>query len=123
MNIELRDGFPLRRPDLVEERLQQGPVWRFFVIGDNRLLLLVLPLLPAVDFHLLNQLRIMIGHRDSQPLPAGGRLDPVAVLPFILLLLNRVEEDEDIGTVDFVKVTEPRKILGLMDGNDHFLSS
>jgi len=55
--LSLRDGFPLPCPDFFEERLQHRPVRRFFVIGDNRLLLLVLPLLPAVDFHLLNQLR------------------------------------------------------------------
>ena len=107
MDIELRDGFPLPCPDFFEERLQHRPVRRFFVIGDNRLLLLVLPLLPAVDFHLLNQLRIMISHRNSQPLPSVGRLDPVSVLPFILLELDRVQQNKDIGPVDLFEVTQP----------------
>ncbi len=61
----------------------------------------------------------MIRHRNGQPLPAVRRFDPVAVLPFILLVLNRAQQHKDIGPVDLIEIAEPWQILRLMNGENH----
>jgi hypothetical protein len=36
-------------------------------------------------------------------------------LKFIFLVLNRIQQTEDITAVQFVKISQPRKILWLVD--------
>ncbi len=69
----------------------------------------MLPALLSVDSDLTDQLGKSVLDGNGETLGALGRLDPVAVLPFVLFELDIVKENEGIGAVDFVKVTEPGK--------------
>jgi len=112
MDIELRDGFPLPCPDFFEEAAPASASEALFCNWRQSPASACAALLPAVDFHLLNQLRIMISHRNSQPLPSVGRLDPVSVLPFILLELDRVQQNKDIGPVESFRSNPARVNIG-----------
>src|SRR5262249_47573328 len=46
-------------------------------------------------------------------------LDPIAILPAVLLELHGVEEDEEIGFGPLGQVAEPRQGVRLMDGDLH----
>src|SRR5919201_2073054 len=58
-------------------------------------------------------------HRDREPPGAVRRLDAIAVLPAVLLVLNGIEEDEEIRGRPFREIAEPRQILRLVDGDSH----
>ncbi len=73
----------------------------------------------AVDAHLANPLGKPVGHRNGHPLPALGRFDPVAVLPFVLLVLNVIEDQKHVGALDLVQIPQPGKVLGLVGREDH----
>jgi hypothetical protein len=62
-------------------------------------------------------------HGNSQPLPALDSLYTVAVLPIVFLILNIIQKTKHIRPADFVKITKPGKILGLMDCDNQFNSS
>src|SRR5260370_1012623 len=57
------------------------------------------------------------GHR--QPLRSRARLDPVPVLPAVLRVLHRVEEDEPVRGGPLGDVAEPRQIVRLVDRDLH----
>jgi len=47
-------------------------------------------------------------------------LNPVSVLPLILLELNIIKENKDICPFNLIEITKPRQILRLMHRNYHF---
>ena len=80
----------------------------------------MLPLVPVIDFHFTDQLRILVRDGNRQPLPALSGLDLVAVLLFILLELDVVQKNKKISPVNLIEISEPGQILRLVNGYDHF---
>src|SRR5439155_1540959 len=58
-------------------------------------------------------------YRHGQPARAARRLDAVPVLPAVLLVLDRVEEDEAVGGGPLGEVPEPRQVVRLVDRDLH----
>ncbi len=109
------------------ERFQQGQVSleiRRFVVGNSQGLEMILrPGLRPVNFHILDG--NPFGHTfavdwDGQPLLALRGLDLVAVAPAMLIVLNVVVEDEQVGAADLVEVAAPGNVRGLEDDDVHF---
>jgi len=75
-----------------------------------------LPVYRLIDAHLLDPLGEAIGNWDGEPLPTISSFDPVAVLKFIFLVLDGVQQTKDIAPINLVKIAQPGEILGLMDG-------
>ncbi len=84
------------------------------------LTVLARPVDAGVDFNQVDALREAIDNRDGQPLPSLVGPDAVPILPFVLLELDGVENDEHVRRVQLVHVAEPREVLRLMDGDPHW---
>jgi len=77
------------------------------------------PRLRRVDRDVVDR-RAEVGvHRHRQPARARRRLDAVPVLPTVLLVLHRVEEDEAVGCGPLGEVPEPRQVVRLVDRDFH----
>src|SRR6185436_16843066 len=61
--------------------------------------------------------------RYREPARPVGRLDPVAILPAVLLVLHGVEEHEQVSARPFREVAEPGQIVRLVNGDFHRLAS
>ena len=71
------------------------------------------------DLHGVDPLGGVLDDRHRQPLgPLGGE-DAVSILPLGLHVLDGVEQDEDLGSIDLVQVAEPGQVVGLVDGDPH----
>jgi hypothetical protein len=79
----------------------------------------VLPVCTVIDHDLVYKLWVTVYHRHCQPLPALRRFDPVSVLPLVLFELDVIKQDKDVCSIDLMKVPQPWKVLGLMNGNNH----
>jgi len=58
-------------------------------------------------------------HRHGEPRRALSRLYPVAVDEISATVLRRVEDAKHIANRNFLKITKPWKICGLVRGQDH----
>src|SRR3546814_10427506 len=61
----------------------------------------------------------MDGGGNRQPARRAIAKDSDAVGVAVLAELDVVEEDEDVGPGDLMKIAEPRQIVRLMNGDDH----
>jgi len=82
-----------------------------------------LPVHRLIYAHLLDPLRESVGHGYSEPLPAISSLDPVAILKFIFFILHGVQQTEDITAIKLVEITQPGKILWLMDSYNRHVTA
>ena len=74
-----------------------------------------------IDHDILYPLTEPMQHRDRQPLPPLRRPDAIPVLPFVLLELDRVQQDEEIGRVQLIEVAQPGEVMRLVDCDPHRL--
>jgi len=74
------------------------------------------PIDLVVDFDLVDILREIESDWNRQPLPSFRCSDTIPILPFVLLILHVVKDDEDISTVNLIKVAEPGNVLRLVYG-------
>src|ERR1017187_1016757 len=58
-------------------------------------------------------------HGNRQPLQAVRGLDLVAVSPAVLVVLDAVVEDEDVGFLNLMKVAAPRYVTRLKNDTIH----
>jgi hypothetical protein len=77
------------------------------------------PFLFVIDFNFIDFLRITIANRYRYPLPVLRCLDTIAILPFVFLVLDIIQIAENIGLNHLMDITEPGKILRLVNGNYH----
>src|SRR5207247_8473350 len=92
------------------------------VMSLQRSLVLATPVGLIVDPDLVQALGKLVEDWHSQILPALRRSDAIAILPFVLLKLNGVQEHKDVCTIQFIKIAQPGQILGLMDRDTHRLA-
>jgi hypothetical protein len=57
-------------------------------------------------------------YRCRHPLPPIYSLDTVSILPFVLFVLDIVQETKDIGFINFINIPQPGEIMRLMNGSD-----
>ena len=70
--------------------------------------------LYGIDF-----LRIFIQNGNGNPLPTLRSPDTIPILPLIFFVLDVIQYHKYIGTVELIKVTDPRQILRLMYCYNH----
>ena len=120
-DIQLAQPFPFSGKALFEGGKIfieiRGPA----VVGNQCLQMLLVPLLPIIDFYLIDFLREAIANRHRNPLTVLGCFDAIAILPFVFLVLDIVQITENIGLHHFMDITEPGKKLRLMDCNYQLL--
>ena len=85
----------------------------------QRLTVLAAPGVAFVDRDVADRHREAMVHWHRQPLPACAGADAVAILPFVLLVLDHVEQDETVDPVHLVEEAEPREVLRLVDREPH----
>src|SRR2546425_10309758 len=83
---------------------------------------MISPEVMVSDLHIFNQLSKSSpeDNGNGQPLQPCRSLDPVPLLPRLLLKLDVIEKDKDIDLVHKVEVSEPRQICWLTDCYFHF---
>jgi len=80
---------------------------------------LVRPSFTVIYGHVLDQFRVVVAYGNGEPLCARSGLDAIPILPFVFLVLYRIEENKNIGAIDLIEVTQPWEVLRLMNGADH----
>src|SRR5207302_8842654 len=94
-------------------------MWCASIMGLQRSLVRATPVGLVVDPDLVQALGRLVEDRRGQILPALRGPDAVAILPFVLLELNGVQEHKDIRAIQFIKIAQPGQILGLMNRDAH----
>src|SRR5262245_22413391 len=91
-------------------------MWRARIALDQGLVMLCRPP-PAVEGNLTNQTIKPVSNRNGQPLGPLLRLDAVSASPVLFGELDVVIEDEQIGIVQDVEISLPRKVTRLDDSD------
>ena len=78
------------------------------------------PGLPVVNFDVTNLLAMASAVEDGyrQPERAVRRFDAVAITPAVLVELDIIVVDEDVGTPHLVEETKPGQVAGLKNSKD-----
>jgi hypothetical protein len=121
--------------ELVPARLQDLLQPRRVLVEERRLAVGVLERLEVrrapgavaalgVVHHLLEDGLLLadLHHRHGEPLRRVVAADRGAVLVVAALELHVVQDDEDVGLHHAVEVTQPRYVMGLVNGDEHFRS-
>ncbi len=80
------------------------------------------PLGCVVYLHILYFLEKFVVYGDCKPLPILKCFYFISILPFVFFELDIIQKNKCIASLDFVKISEPRKNLRLMNRNYHLES-
>ncbi len=119
--FDVQGGEARERPgeQRLEGRKDGGAERRAPRVRLERLAVLAPPGSALVDRDLAQQHREAVMDRDGQPLPAGRGADAIAVLPFVLPVLDHVEQHHPVHPVHLVEEPQPGEVLRLMRGEPH----
>ncbi len=92
---------------------------RLAVMAANRAPMLSPPRLLVVDLHFGEKLRHFLNDGNGQDKGALISLDFISVLPAVFIELDIVQNNENIGGSNLVKIPEPGKVMKLVDREDH----
>jgi hypothetical protein len=85
--------------------------------------MLLVPIDHIVDFNFIDFLGKAKANRNGYPLPVLSGFDSIAILPFVLFVLDIVQIAKNICDPHFIEIAEPGKVLGLMYGSDQLMRS
>src|SRR3990172_1402460 len=105
--VQVGEPRPFPGVDLLEERPMDLKERRPAVTREQGLKVLPRPGGSMVDADLGDALGETVEDGNGQPLPAGGRLDPIPILPLVLLELDVVEDNEAVDLGHLVEIAQP----------------